>query len=230
MPDLVAKYFTSELDSSEEAALESALDSSASEAERFSDMALSEYRAMGLPEPGGLRIRWSAWRWPLACLVGGCIAWLAWPASMCRRPDLALQAGDFSVDAHVASLESQVPSQSHVRNRAPSMDQSLPPIPMEEPRLQLDRQAPRPEIRKGSLLGVMVSQKVDGPAQVTVQDGAGRELRSLFRGELRPGQWRFEWDGRLENGSKASPGGYTIAVKRGKSLQLKQIQLSLNRN
>jgi hypothetical protein len=226
MPDLVVKYFASELDRAEEATLEALLDGSAAEAERFSAMALSEYRDMGLPEPlsGGMRPRGNAWRWPLACLVGGCIAWLAWPSSSCQRPDLALQGGAFAVDAHVPAPSAQAQAQAQVRN------QNLPPIAMAEPRLQLDREAPKPEVRKGSLLGVLVSQKVEGLAQVSVQDGRGRELRSLFSGELKPGQWRFEWDGRLEDGSKASPGTYDIAVKRGKSLQLKQVQLSLNRH
>jgi hypothetical protein len=218
--DLVSKYFSSELDRAEEESLEGLLDSSAKESERFSDMALSEYRAMGLPDAskGWTLPAWKAGHWIALCLAGGGLAWLLWPCAPKPRPDLALEGGTFGVEARrsLDRMDDSVPT---------GRLQALPPIREEAPRLNLDRQAARPAPRRGSLLGLLVKQASAGPARVWVRDAAGAEVQRIYSGQLGPGEWRFEWDGRLADGTRAAPGTYTIAVQRGASLQTEQVHL-----
>jgi len=85
------------------------------------------------------------------------------------------------------------------------------------------------DLKRGKLLGVLVKQAVPGQARVTVKDGQGRELLELFSGTLPRGQRRFEWDGRLADGSPAAPGSYSIEVKRGGSVQRQQLTLKSTR-
>lgn len=52
-----------------------------------------------------------------------------------------------------------------------------------------------------------------GPCAVTVHDIAGREVRTLARGELGAGPQRFTWDGRSDAGAAQPPGIYMVSVR-----------------
>lgn len=210
MADLVAEFYSRDLSTAEAAELELIFENSADEAERFAELGLAEYKSMGLPEPRWKSGRGGAWKWPLVLLFAAGGAWAFMPAPKQGRPDLSLEGEAFSME--------------HAPTRA---IQTLPVIRALEPispRTKLTRKVPD-ETKRGRRLGVLVKQAVSGPARVTVKDSQGRELLELFNGTLHKGERRFEWDGRLADGSAANAGDYSIAVQRGKSLQIKQLSL-----
>jgi hypothetical protein len=76
-----------------------------------------------------------------------------------------------------------------------------------------------------SNLSVVVSQSQLGSISVRITDTSGVEIKRLYLGNLGPGNWAFEWDGKLSNGLAANPGYYQIEVKSGSSTQRKSIQI-----
>jgi len=175
---------------------------------------------MGLPEPR-FRRRFGIghFRWPLAVLFSAGAAWAFWGGSAISRPDLGLPGGAF------AAAPERGPGRA-ARRADTVPDEGALPLGPPQPRFSGAQKPPsRSPRRQGKLLGVVVKQAVAGPALVIVKDGSGRELRRLFDGELKPGKWRFEWDGHLEGGLSARPGTYRIAVRRGSSEQSQEVTL-----
>jgi hypothetical protein len=76
-----------------------------------------------------------------------------------------------------------------------------------------------------SNLSVVVNQSQLGFISVRLTDPRGAEIKRLYLGNLGPGNWVFEWDGKLPNGLAASPGYYQIEVKSGSFIQRKSIQI-----
>jgi len=79
--------------------------------------------------------------------------------------------------------------------------------------------------RTFSDIAVKVSRKEPGPVSVRVLDMSGLEVAPLYTGNLDVGQWVFEWDGRLPDGNKASPGIYQVEVKSGSYRGSKNIRI-----
>ena len=67
-------------------------------------------------------------------------------------------------------------------------------------------------------LDILVDQKTAGLVTVRALDGTGKEVRLLFAGFLKHGQWDFLWDGKLDNGQNAQPGTYHVEVQTGKNI------------
>jgi hypothetical protein len=72
-------------------------------------------------------------------------------------------------------------------------------------------------------LDLMVERKTTGLVTLRVMDPAGKEVRLLYAGILKPGKWHFLWEGKLENGDLAQPGTYVIEVQSGSEVLSKQI-------
>jgi hypothetical protein len=47
----------------------------------------------------------------------------------------------------------------------------------------------------------------------------------LYVGMLKPGEWTFEWEGQLEDGSPASPGIYEVETQSGPTVLRKRVQI-----
>jgi hypothetical protein len=74
-------------------------------------------------------------------------------------------------------------------------------------------------------LSVEVSLAKPAPLAVRVLDTRGGEVTALYRGNLGPGNWVFQWDGQLSDGRSAGPGYYRIEVQSGLFVQTKKIQI-----
>lgn len=227
MNELVKNYFEGGLSQADTAALGSLLENDPAAAEAFAERALHEYQATGLPEP-----RWEErrafkkpgfWKWPLGLLLAAGAAWAFWPEGGIERPSLELQSGSFSRSSYAIPSDETA---ERPRRQQPAAA-SLPPLSDTVPRIVAARQLSdaSPATRKGNMLGVVVRQPARGDVSVTVLNASGRELRRLYAGQLEKGEWRFEWDGRLDDGGAAPSGSYGIAVSRGGRQQVKQVTL-----
>jgi hypothetical protein len=74
-------------------------------------------------------------------------------------------------------------------------------------------------------LSVVVGQSQLGYLTVRVVNPQGVEVVGLYRGTLGPGNWIFQWDGKLSTGRGAKPGFYLIEVRSGTYVQRKSIQI-----
>jgi hypothetical protein len=74
-----------------------------------------------------------------------------------------------------------------------------------------------------SSLSVVLHRSTPGFLNVRLLDSAGRELVPLYRGNLPPGTWAFEWNGLLKDGRLAPPGKYGIEVRAGSWAQVKEV-------
>lgn len=74
-------------------------------------------------------------------------------------------------------------------------------------------------------LSVEISLAKPAPLAVRVLDTRGTEMAALYRGNLGPGNWVFQWDGQLSDGRSASAGYYQIEVQSGLFVQTKKIQI-----
>jgi len=64
-----------------------------------------------------------------------------------------------------------------------------------------------------------------GLVTLRVLDANKNEIRLLYVGLLKPGQWRFQWDGKQEKGGWVPPGNYQIQVLSGAITLTKQIAI-----
>jgi hypothetical protein len=72
-------------------------------------------------------------------------------------------------------------------------------------------------------LDLVIDRKTTGLVTLRVVDGNQKEIRLLYVGLLKAGQWHFQWDGKLESGEYAHPGTYQIQVLSGAETLSKQI-------
>jgi FlgD Ig-like domain len=63
-----------------------------------------------------------------------------------------------------------------------------------------------------TLIRFDLSGEHSAAARVDVHDLAGRRIRSLFNGEMAPGTWSLEWDGRDDRGNAVSSGLYFARI------------------
>jgi hypothetical protein len=232
--DLIKKFFQEDLSEAEEKALGEQLLSSTEDALRFGEEAHNRYASYGLPEPEwskplapvfdpaaspaslyfaylGLKILAGL----LALSVAGVVAFGLWRAFA----PVAVDSGSPSP----ASLDSQAlllaPSQIHQVHspptvKAPSVAPNLTPIDMDHP-----------SGKPFSNLSITVHKVSPGAVTVEVTDLEGHSLLSLYQGFLQPGNWGFEWNGKLGDGQAASPGYYQIQMDSGAASQKKVIQI-----
>jgi hypothetical protein len=74
-------------------------------------------------------------------------------------------------------------------------------------------------------LSVQVGQSQLGFLTVRVLNNPGKEMVVLYRGNLGPGNWVFEWDGKSTDGRPAPSGYYQIEVHSGSFTQHKTVQI-----
>ena len=74
-----------------------------------------------------------------------------------------------------------------------------------------------------SSLSVQLRRATAGFISVRVLDANGTEVMPLYNGNLPAGSWGFTWDGLLRNGLVAPPGKYSIEVRAGSWIQVKEI-------
>jgi flagellar hook assembly protein FlgD len=79
--------------------------------------------------------------------------------------------------------------------------------------------------RTFSDIAVKVNQAEPGKVVVRVLDMSDLEVVPLYSGDLASGQWVFEWDGKLPDGRKASPGIYQVEVRSGAYMNRKNIRV-----
>ena len=77
-----------------------------------------------------------------------------------------------------------------------------------------------------SNLGVLVQQAIEGPVSVLVLDGAGRRKMVIFQGNLKPGEWVFNWDGHYPDGRLLEEGFYEVEVASGSVTQKRRISIT----
>jgi hypothetical protein len=61
--------------------------------------------------------------------------------------------------------------------------------------------------------------------RIRILDSRGRVVRRIYEGSQGPGRYRQDWDGRREDGSPASSGGYLCALEAGKIRRTVKMQL-----
>jgi hypothetical protein len=84
-------------------------------------------------------------------------------------------------------------------------DDGPPPPPPGAPGDSLTASRPNPF---SSVTRFAVVLPSSGHVAIGIYDLQGRRVRSLFDGPLASGSWEFAWDGRREDGARATPGIY----------------------
>jgi hypothetical protein len=79
--------------------------------------------------------------------------------------------------------------------------------------------------RTFSNLSVEVSPESLSFVTIRVLDSRKGEIMVLYRGNVEPGSWLFEWDGKSSSGRPVGPGLYQIEVKSGSFIQHKNVEI-----
>jgi hypothetical protein len=229
--DLIIKFFREDLTESEEAALSDRLKVSTEEALRFGQHAEASYRHYGLPEP----------EWPgnppkglfgptglklgLVLLAGlsGWAGWKYWPgrelklsASVSPALTSTLKASRplNSSQANKPSEKEVIPDRLKPESNASASSEtqgSNPPVSTELTPVNVAAQPHHPHTN----LEVQVKRAKPGEVTVRVLGPDGSQAVVLYQGMLQPGNWAFDWNGRLANGDAPVAGTYQIQVVSG---------------
>jgi hypothetical protein len=206
MPDLIKKYFQSELSLEEDEVLSKLLSTSEDAAEEFALKAEQAYFELGLPEPiipqpVNKTLKWSGGRFlkiVLALVSVAAIYWWLRPVKpvMLSKEELNLP------------INTQIPN---VKNLVPVKVIGPPPNP------DFDT-----DYRN---LSVIVNLDKESPIVVRIIGPDGLEVRRLYQGPLKAGQWSFVWNGLLDNGQPAIPGTYKIFVDSSAGSKSKEVTI-----
>jgi FlgD Ig-like domain len=214
MADLIEEFFRRDLSEAEQEALNRLLAESPDAASRYENLLEQNYLATGLPLPrlpkglqtlrfpgGGGLASGSLWIKILAvsAAAAGAALWKFWPHP---RPEVRVPA---------AQTAPAAPSLGDASRTASAPVQPQPAPPSEE----------------GQELSVVVESPQTALVTVRILDAAGREVRALYTGFVRPGRWSFQWNGMLSDGQPAPAGDYRIDVQSGASHQTKDIRIKL---
>ena len=66
-----------------------------------------------------------------------------------------------------------------------------------------------------STITISFELKISGYTDVEIYDLSGRKMTDLWQGQLNPGQYSFEWNGKDNNGSDVSSGFYICQIRSG---------------
>jgi hypothetical protein len=239
MPDLVDKFFREDLTEAEQEALSQELLNSDKAALKFESKAKALYISFGLALP---RHHW---------VPQGKLPWHAAPAhSGGHALGLLHHLVHVSHLSHwiwpslfVVGVTGSVVTWNHFEKAAPPVEipkisatptpaapkansKVLPVLGAAEPAARVTPVALNPGTPPAfSSLSIEVAQTREGPISVQVLDMSGHEVISLYQGGLKAGDWVFEWDGKLTDGSPAQAGFYRIEVQSGAFIQRKNIQI-----
>ncbi len=250
MDDLITKFFQEDLNEAEEKALGERLLSSVEDALRFGQHAESAYHYYGLPEPrwpggpsgsGGIKLK--HWMW-LGVALTGVTLWALWRHF--AQPVEALPK------ASLGSLPVKTAELNHPKTKSPSEIQALKENPgiskdekselpgeAEKVRTQSDIRADLSQMKpvltpvdltaqpshSHTNLSVVLRRTSPGKVTLRVLNGEGSQVVLLYDGLLQPGNWSFDWDGKLADGGKPVPGKYKIQVESGSVTQAKSIHI-----
>ena len=208
-PDLIADYFTRNLDVSEDAALAALLDSSAEAAERFAALAAEDYLRLGLPTPvtPNPQLRYLKMGGLGLLALAALFAWWTRPQ---RTQAVAVGV--------VAQPDKQValPRETHPRHRVArpkeedASEETLQPRAQQEPRQPGGAHGvPRLSISMETRQGPFDVAVRGGEAQpVGVLDSAGNLV-----GRLVPsGTQAWVWDAKGKDGKPVAPGRYRVCL------------------
>lgn len=208
--DLKQAFFERDLTDEEEDLLERDLAVSQEAAQIFIGHARAAYLATGLPDPEG---------GPAAASMGNVIRVLATGTAI---TGLWLYGQHLLKDTHNLKPEAVIEMPPQLQPARPQTTKArqttLEPTPIGE----VSQESVG---RKYGEVEVIVNQKTEGIVTVRVLDEEGREVWLVYAGLLQRGNWSFAWDGRLSDGSKASPGIYSIEAQAGGVVQSRQISI-----
>jgi hypothetical protein len=226
--DLLKEFFKRDLTEAEEEQLGQELASGPKKSMRFARLASLAYLKTGLPHPGdphggpGLGPHWGGLGGGmtlkiLTTVAAGSAAVFYY--SQTHHPPVAPPI--------TQTLPARIAPAQPVIKTAPSVRLATAPSTFVAPQTSHPMGMVRPEAYDPSAkyegLDLMVERKTTGLVTLRVMDPAGKEVRLLYAGILKPGKWHFLWEGKLENGDLAQPGTYMIEVQSGSEVLTKQI-------
>jgi len=254
MDDLIPKYFRADLTEAEEKAVAEILASSPEEAQRLRDLAEARYRSYGLPEPirpGGpapscpsVGRNFPAGPWVMSVVLLGFLGGMAGLGVYMVHSRAALEPSSAVLTgADLAGQESDAGQTRGSLQPLPTGDQDSSDPSGASPKVPSRAKAPPPpssaqahgwtpqlasSLAPGdySNLGVLVQQAVEGPVSVRVLDGANRPKMVIFQGNLKPGEWVFNWDGHYPDGRLLEEGFYEVEVASGSVTQKRRISIT----
>jgi hypothetical protein len=237
MPDLVDKFFQRDLSEAEQASLSAALLSSDETALKFETKAEKAYLSFGLPIP---QAHWPAqdnlpWHSTQSHSVGhgwgalrhlghlGHLGHWIWPSVFVAGVAGSVATWHYTqkMTVPVAAAEVSTLSVPTPFSRSPV----LKPVPQPALKAVVPVRVDETNPPVFSSLSVVVHRAQSGPVQVRVTDPSGQQIIVLYNGDLQPGSWAFQWDGKLNDGDPAKPGFYWIEVQAGAFQQRKSIQI-----
>ncbi len=65
-----------------------------------------------------------------------------------------------------------------------------------------------------------------GNVRIEIRDASNRTVRTLYEGSLGTGDWVFDWDGKLADGTALTPGVYDICLLSEGRIQRKPLNLT----
>ncbi len=209
MPDLISKYFQSELSPEEDEVLEKLLSTSEEAAGEFAEKAEQAYFELGLPEPTVERsvkrtFRWGGGRFFQVVLVLAGIGVLYWWLHPERV--FAPTKGEGSPKELTTPTITLAPV---IKDIVPAKLVGPPPNP------DFDTYYHN--------LSVVVNLDKKSRILVRIFGPDGAEVRKLYQGDLKEGEWAFTWNGLLDNGQPAAPGTYRISVEENSGAKSKEV-------
>lgn len=203
--DLIADFFTRNLDVAEDAALAALLESSAEAAERFAALAGEDYQRLGLPAP--VVPNPLAGRLKMGAIGLACLAALFWWSNQPTRTN-AVDVGLVPQADREVSLPQATAERHRARRQA---DEDLEP--------RTNSQAPAGETALPRLSISMETRQ--GPFDVKVTGGTAQPVGVLdsdgnLVGRLTSaGPQTWAWDAKRRDGKPAAPGRYRICLLAG---------------
>jgi len=245
MPDLVDKFFSSDLSPLEEDELDGLLESSTDAADRFAQKAAEAYARYGLPEEGlppagtGSYGGRNLLRFLAALAVVAVIGFgVKWAAKL--RPLVASSNVEEGVTIVPLVVTSEtLPAQNKQNPDSASNLKSVPALSAPGDRGNKVPETPASGAAAGKtqlqMAGVSSPApgrghsrlKIDlviaqsGPVTVLILDSSGTQVKALYAGNLPAGIHAFIWDGKLDGGKTAPPGQYQIESRNGTASQTK---------
>jgi hypothetical protein len=120
-----------------------------------------------------------------------------------------------------ATLEKSTEEESGVISKPATAQAPLLPLTAVSTPVNVTAQPHHPH----SNLEVMVRRSSPGQVTVEVLNPFGTPVVLLYQGLLEPGNWAFDWNGRLGDGSPVPPGTYHIQVQSGAIVQSRSVVL-----
>lgn len=233
MADLMKEFFRRDLTDNEEQSLADLLAASPRHSMRFAELARRAYRKTGLPDEGGSGngpfgplkpMLPFVWRGLLLMVTIGLTLYLFLETlHLLQAPAASVPVPVIRAAAHKGTVPTTL--QTHPGRQPERTAASSLHLPLSSPAAKPSMIQPvayDPAMRYEGL-NIMVEQKKPGLVTVRALDASQREVRLLFVGMLKPGKWDFQWDGKLENGTPAGPGAYSIEVQSNGQAQTREI-------